>query len=157
MLCCLDWHSSIIFCTPYPPPFRTFQLVWAQFLMDRHFSIPIWAPHPRLSLFCCILCCSSTFCKHLFPPITPYRALLYTWLLVSLFIWICHITFQTTILVSSELTSNYTSIRYHKSSHMTLEFNFTDLPGTCCQQIQESSAAPLGNWWFVYSGFCQPW
>ena len=51
----------------------------------------------------------------------------------------------------------FESYRYHKSSQMTLEFNFAHSPGRNHLEIQWVSPASLCHWWIMCSCVCRSW
>lgn len=48
-------------------------------------------------------------------------------------------------------------IRYHKSSSMSLEFNFTHSPGPNRLHIQRECSSSWCDWWIVWSCCCLLW
>jgi len=64
---------------------------------------------------------------------------------------------SNSILIHCELTSQFQPFIYDKSSEATLEFNFTDSPGSNHSGIQGVPPASLHCWWSACSCICPPW
>ena len=64
---------------------------------------------------------------------------------------------SNSILIHRELTSQFQSFKYHKSSQTTLEFNFAHSPGPNYSEIQGAPPASLRHWWIMCSCVCWPW
>jgi len=70
--------------------------------------------------------------------------------------WSHHVAFQTPFWFTASYPQ-FQHFRYHKSSQMTLEFNFAHSPSPNHSEIQGASPASLRRWWIVCSCISRSW
>jgi len=162
-LLCWDGHTSIPTCTLKSglPILYIIQCpslhLDAASLQWSALHHPCWR---STTLICALqLHCAPLYHLHCTPCFyrsTPHLALLFPVVspLFHLNILYC---VWTPSLMDSKLTSNYTLVRYHKSSQLTLAFNSIHLPSTKYQEIPGALPTALQYWWIVCSGFGLPW
>jgi hypothetical protein len=137
-----EFHSRLFTSLPFGDAHHT----WAAPL-ERHSLARICVPQFHSALL-------HHHHHSLCAPCTPHQAVLLSWwrtLFCPKFI----ILISNSILIHCELTSQFQWIRYHKSSQMTLEFNFAHAPGPNHSEMKAAPPASFHRWWIVCSCICR--